>query len=125
MLALYNETLGEAANAEATKEEMIAAILAAEAEVEDGVIEFGNKDKDKKYPLSKLKIPAGSVVVRHFNTVALANGQAMEDPTTNRFQVYDKVTFDNLSKMPEKDGKQQKSQFQELGLNVDVLHIPE
>ncbi len=87
-------------------------------------VSFGNQDKDKKYDLSKLNIPEGHYVVRHFSSVVLANGQKMEDPTTSRFQVYDKMTFENLSKQKVKDGKQVASQFEALGLNVDVLHNP-
>lgn len=88
-------------------------------------LQFGNLDKEKKHDLSKLKVPAGHVVVRHFNHVDLANGQKMEDPTTNRLQVYDVATFDNLSKQKtSKEGTQLASQFELLGLNTQVLHDP-
>jgi hypothetical protein len=87
-------------------------------------LQFGNQDKEKKYDLSRLNIPDGHVVVRHFGTVKLANGQEMEDPTTNRLQVYDEATYDALNKQGVKDGKQTPSQFEVLGMNVDVLHLP-
>lgn len=86
--------------------------------------EFGNKDTDQKYDLSKLTIPDDHYVVRHFMNITLANGQQVEDPTTTRLQVYDKETFDNLSKQKVKDGKQIGSQFENLGINVHVLHDP-
>lgn len=144
--SLYNKTLGDAAIDGTSKDDMITAILEfvpaetervvpeVDAEVEGtveekpkdkkkkGGLQFGNKDKDKKYDLSGIKVPADHVVVRHFSSVVLANGSEMEDPTSNRFQVYDRETFDALNAQPTKGGKQQKSQFQELGLNVDVLH---
>lgn len=87
-------------------------------------LEFGNLDTDQKHSITKLKVPANHYVVRHFGTVKLANGQDMEDPTSSRLQVYDIRTFDAMSKQSTKDGKQQLSQFEKLGLNVDVLHDP-
>jgi hypothetical protein len=116
---MYNKSGGE--GDEVSKEDMIAFILLAE---EQTSFKFGNRDKDKKYDLSILKVPADCVVVRHFQMVALANGQQMEDPTTNRFQVYDKVTFDSMNSQNVKNGKQEQSQFEQLGINVDVLHMP-
>jgi hypothetical protein len=98
---------------------------AAPAKSEQGeALEFGNCDSAKKYSLKHLKVPANHYVVRHFGTVALASGQTMEDPTTNRFQVYDVQTFNKLREQPIKKDIQQKSQFEELGLNVDILHDP-
>jgi hypothetical protein len=120
---LYSETLGDDASEGASKADMIAAILEAEAPASTS-FSFGNQDKEKKYDLSKLKVPEDHYVVRHFSSVELANGQKMEDPSTNRFQVYDKETFENLSRQPIKDGKQVASQFNSLGLNVDILHDP-
>lgn len=88
-------------------------------------LKFGNQDKEKKYDLSRIKTDGTKVVVRHFGYVELGNGEKMEDPSTNRFQVYDKKTFNDMNRQPEVNGKQGKSKFQAIGLNVDVLHNPE
>lgn len=88
-------------------------------------LQFGNKDTAQKYDLSKLKLSGDKYVVRHFGYVELGNGEKMEDPTTNRIQVYDKKTFNDMNRQPEVNGKQGKSKFQQIGLNVDVLHNPE
>lgn len=133
LLKLYNETLGEAAVEGLDADGMINAILtkqdepAPPKEKKEKVAKgsFGNQDKDKKYDISGLKVPEDHYVVRHFNTVTLQNGQSMEDPTSSRFQVYDAETFNNYNTQHVKDGKQLPSTFQQLGLNVDVLHNPE
>lgn len=88
-------------------------------------LQFGNQDKAKKYDISKLKTNGDKYVVRHFGYVELANGEKMEDPSSNRFQVYDKKTFNDMNRQPEVNGKQGKSKFQAIGLNIDVLHNPE
>ena len=95
-----------------------------QSDKENNVLEFGNQDTEKKYDLSRLKVPDDHYVVRHFGTVKLANGQDMEDPTSSRLQVYDKQTFNALSHQKVKDGTQSKSQFESLGINVQVLHDP-
>ena len=87
-------------------------------------LQFGNKDTAQKYDLSKLKLSGDKYVVRHFGYVELGNGEKMQDPTTNRIQVYDKKTFNDMNRQPEVNGKQGKSKFQQIGLNVDVLHNP-
>lgn len=48
----------------------------------------------------------------------------MEDPTSSRFQVYDKQTFEDMNTQHVKAGKQLPSKFENLGLRVDVLHDP-
>ncbi|MEI8142839.1 MAG: hypothetical protein WCG90_08235 [Chitinophagia bacterium] len=88
-------------------------------------IKFGNLDQDQKYDLSKLNTLGDKYVVRHYGFVELGNGEKMEDPTTNRFQVYDTRTFNDMNRQPEVNGKQGKSKFQAIGLNIDVLHNPE
>lgn len=88
-------------------------------------IKFGNLDQGKKYDLSKLNTVGDKVIVRHFGFVELGNGDKIEDPTTNRFQVYDVKTFNDMNRQPEVNGKQGKSKFQAIGLNIDVLHNPE
>lgn len=88
-------------------------------------LQFGNQDKAKKYDISKLNTNGDKYVVRHFGHVELGNGEKMEDPSSNRFQVYDKKTFNDMNRQPEVNGKQSKSKFQAIGLNIDVLHNPE
>lgn len=87
-------------------------------------VKFGNQDTEQKYDLSALKIAEDKFVVRHFEFLTLANGEKMEDPSTSRFQVYDQRTFNDLNRQPVKDGKQMPSKFEDIGLNVDVLHNP-
>jgi hypothetical protein len=87
-------------------------------------MKYGNKDTEQKFDLSALNIPEDRFVVRHFSHVKLANGQDMEDPTTSRIQVYTKETFADLSRQPVVKGVQQKSKFEENGLNYEVLHDP-
>lgn len=106
------------------EENLNAGEQAIEEKPKAGKEKFGNQDKDKKHDISGLKVPKDHYVVRHFSTVALANGQSMEDPSTNRFQVYSQHDFKKLSEQSVKDGKQVASQFNVLGLNVDILHDP-
>lgn len=92
-------------------------------------MQYGNKDIEKKHDLSKIKgLRADRFIVRHFNHISLGDGQKIEDPTTSRIQVYDQQTFEAMSRMGEHyvNGKQvqTQSQFQQAGLNVDVLHDP-
>lgn len=88
-------------------------------------LQFGNQDKQQKYDISKLNTKGDKYVVRHFGFVELGNGEKMEDPSSNRFQVYDKKTFNDMNRQPEVNGKQGKSKFQQIGLNLHVLHNPE
>ena len=127
--AKYNELAGENANPAATADEMIAYLLknkGNEPSVKAGatVLKFGNQDKQKKYDLSALSIPENHFVVRHFGMIQLANGKFIEDESTSRIQVYDRETFKNLQAQTIDKGKQKISQFENLGLNVDVLHDP-
>lgn len=127
--AKYNELAGENANPEATADEMISFLLenqGNEPPVKAGatVLKFGNQDKNKKYDLSAMSIPANHFVVRHFGMIQLANGKFIEDESTSRIQVYDIETFNNLKAQTIDKGKQKISQFENLGLNVDVLHDP-
>lgn len=87
-------------------------------------IKFGNKDIEKKYDLSALNIPSDKFAVRHFEFLTLANGEKMEDPSTSRFQVYDQRTFNDLNRQIVRNGVQAPSKFEDIGLNVDVLHDP-
>ncbi len=88
-------------------------------------LKYGNQDKAQKYDISKLNTKGDKYVVRHFGYVELGNGEKMEDPSSNRFQVYDKKTFNDMTRQPEVNGKQGKSKFQQIGMNVHVLHNPE
>ena len=88
-------------------------------------LQFGNHDKQQKYDISKLNTKGDKYVVRHFGYVELGNGEKMEDSSSNRFQVYDKKTFNDMNRQPEVNGKQGKSKFQQIGLNLHVLHNPE
>jgi hypothetical protein len=131
LLEKYNELAGESAVEGLSDEEMIEAILAGQesaagkkSQESTAGIQFGNLDEEKKYDISKLKVPAGHYVVRHYSFVELQNGQKMEDPSSTRLQVYDQRTFKAMSEQTVKKGEQKISQFENLGYNVHVLHDP-
>ena len=90
---------------------------------------YGNQDKDHKYDLSDLRIRPNHYVVRHYDVSELPSGAQVEDPGSNRIQIYEKDVFENLSgqkvKGKGKKAEQTSSHFENLGLNVEILHKPE
>lgn len=91
-----------------------------------GFLKHGNKDADKEHDLTDMRVRPDQYVVRHFSTFASPTGVEMEDPGSSRLQVYDKEDFDRLNKQNKsKDGKQEPSHFENMGLGIDILHEPE
>lgn len=124
--AEYLEVKSIEAPASWTKEKLIESLLSEDDEdkaTKKGKTSFGNQDKEKKYDLSGLNIPADSVVVRHFSTISLMDGTPFEDPSTNRFQVYDQKTWQDLTtQRTDRNGKQMKSKLEEISATYQVLH---
>lgn len=91
---------------------------------------FGNKDTEQNYDLSHLKGNwEEKFVVRHFSHMTDSVGEKHEDASTNRIQVYDQKTFNDLNAdrfETDSKGNQKQipSKFAEMGLNIDVLHDP-
>lgn len=91
-----------------------------------GFLKHGNKDSDKEYDLTDMRVKPDQYVVRHFNTITTGKGNEIEDPDSGRLQVYDKEDFERLTKQNKsKDGSQQPSHFESLGMGIDILHEPE
>lgn len=108
---------------DATREQMITAINDAapqppapqvdeNAPVEEAGKLFGNKDKEKKFPIRKDW--KDKVIVRQVNVTEL-NGGMIEVPNTEAVQTYDKDFYETMVK---------NNFFSDSKMKVDILHMP-